>query len=124
MSGFLRYLQPLDAWDWLVYVIMLLTLITLVLQGQKGNLTLTVMLFAVILGGVIDKVNNASYAFNTTHFYSKSDFAAYLVHIVMFVSPTVVAGMTKAPKSRGWAIATAVLAGVYLFGFWFVNQRV
>ncbi len=118
MSGFQRLLQPNSAWDWMVYIIAVLALITLLLQGKKGSLTMTIMLSAVILCCIIDKVNLVN-----QQLYSKREFGAYLVHIIMFVSPTVVAGMTKAPKSRGWAIMTALMAAVYLFGFWFIEQR-
>lgn len=118
MSGFTRFLQPATPWDWMVYVILVLALITLLRQGKKGSLTMTIMLSTVILSAIIDKVNLVN-----QQLYANISFAAYLVHIVMFVSPTVVAGMTKAPKSRGWAIMTALIAAVYLFGFWFAFQR-
>ncbi len=118
MSGFMRYLQPNTAWDWLLYIILVLALITLLLQGKKGSLTMTVMLSAVVLCCIIDKVNLVN-----QQLYPSTSFAAYVIHIVMFVSPTVVAGMTRAPKSRGWAIMDAILAGVYMFGFWFAVQR-
>ncbi len=119
MSGFQRFLQPTTAWDWMLYVIAVLALITLLLQGKKGSLTMTILLSAVILCALIDKVNLVN-----QQVYRKTTFGAYIVHIIMFVSPTVVAGMTKAPKSRGWAIMTAFMGAVYLFAFWFIEQRV
>ncbi len=114
----MRFLQPNTAWDWMLYIIALLALITLLLQGKKGNLTMTVMLATVILFAIIDKVNQVN-----QQLYPNIGFACYVIHIIMFVSPTVVAGMTKASKSRGWAIMDALIAGVYMFAYWFTVQR-
>ncbi len=120
LNGFLNLLRPSSPWDWLLYIIAILALICLLLQGKKGTLSMTVLLSIVIVCAIVDKANGVA----VPKIYPPSGFTSFVVHILMFVSPTVVAGMTRAPKSRGWAIGAAVFAAVYLFGFWFVNQRV
>ncbi len=105
-----NYPTPLIGWT--LYVIIVLVLATMFLQ-KKGNNTITLLLSAVIMACLIDKINA----------FPLASFGAFVVRIIIFVFPMVVAGMTKWPKSRGPAIFASVLAAVYLFGRWFFEQR-
>jgi hypothetical protein len=87
------------------------------LLQKQSNLVLTMMMSAVILCAIIDKINTGGQLFSPT------DFPAYMIRIIMFVFPMVFAGMTRTPRSRNPAIIAAVIAMVYMFIRWFFEMR-
>ncbi|MFN8375980.1 MAG: hypothetical protein U0694_24295 [Anaerolineae bacterium] len=130
----LRYIGPRrggEIWDIVfVYPIFFFGMITLFMQGDKEMLT-TLIMATVLLLTVLSKLAPLG-IFNTLGgsgggdpliFSYPKGLLVFIIHCGMFALPIIVAGMTKAKKSRGPAIITGVLGGVYLFAFWFVMQR-
>lgn len=46
-----------------------------------------------------------------------------VVNALIFVTPLIVTGMSKAKKSKPLTIFAGVLGGVYFFVYWFILQR-
>lgn len=122
----LSYLGPSSPpgfiWNIIMYVIFFLALVTMLLQSDKA-LTPTLLMAVVLAAVVIDKLQimerQAAPLFNQPGLWT------FLLHCVMFAVPLLVAGATKAAKSRGPAILTGIIGGIYLFGYWvFVQNRV
>jgi hypothetical protein len=130
----LRYIGPRrggEIWDFLfVYPIFFFGLITLFMQGDKEITTTLIMATVLLLTvlsklaplGIFDTIGDAAGNDPLIFSYPKG-FLIFIIHCGMFALPIIVAGMTRAKKSRGPAIITGVLGGVYLFAFWFVMQR-
>ncbi len=108
LQQIIGYLQPLNAWDYLLYIILFFVLITLFLQGE-GALTVTLLLAVVVIGIFLDKVR----------VFGNCGLEVMLIRVTYFVVPLIVAGVSRAPKSRPWAIIGAVLGLAYTFGTWF-----
>ncbi len=130
----LRYIGPRrggEIWDIaFVYPIFFFAMITLFMQGDKELFT-TLIMATVLLLTVLSKLAPLG-IFNTLGGPTGGDpliwsypkgLIVFIIHCGIFALPIIVAGMTKAKKSRGPAILTGVLGGVYLFAFWFVMQR-
>lgn len=100
-----------------LYIIIILSIITLFLQ-KKSNLQITILIAITVMCGLIDKIN-AWQTFNGAN----TQFVALMLRIVIFVVPLIVAGMTKWEKSRGPAILAGIIGGIYLFARWFFEQR-
>jgi hypothetical protein len=109
--------KPGLIWNILIYLIFFLGLATMFMQSDK-QLTPTVMMALVAFSAVLDKLQILD-----NQVILQKDFGTLLLHIIMFTFPLVVAGITKAHKSRGPAIFTGILGGLLFFGFWFFVQR-
>lgn len=107
-------LQPRDFFDYLLYAILLFSLITLFLQGE-GALTVTIMLAVVVIAIFIDKVGALP--------GHPCGVFTLLIRITYFVIPLITAGVTRAPKSRMWAVLAAVLGLAYTFALWALEMR-
>src|SRR5690349_5737508 len=130
----MRYIGPRrDApiWDILfVYPIFFFGLITLFMQGDKEITTTLIMATVLLLTvlsklaplGVFNSFANAAGGDPLIFAYPKG-LLIFILHCGIFALPIIVAGMTRAKKSRGPAILTGILGGIYLFAFWFVMQR-
>jgi hypothetical protein len=130
----MRYIGPRrdgPFWDiLLVYPIFFFGLITLFMQGDKEITTTLIMAFVLLLTvlsklaplGIFDTLGDAAGGDPLIFSYPKG-FLIFIIHCGLFALPIIVAGMTRAKKSRGPAILTGILGGVYLFAFWFIMQR-
>jgi hypothetical protein len=98
-------------WGFLLYLIIFLAVLTLLLQ-KKSNLLITIFMAITVMAALLDKIG----AFPTR------DFWAFFDRVMMLVFPLVVGGMTRTPRSRPWAILGGIVAGVYLFARWFLDQ--
>jgi hypothetical protein len=128
----LAYLGPRRGqWWWdvfFIYPIFFFALVTLFMQGDK-ELTTTLIMATVLLLTVVSKLAPLRVLENLVEdgdpfvFGYPNGLIIFVIHCGIFVFPLIVAGMTRAKKSRMPAIITGVLGGVYLFGFWFFVQR-
>lgn len=114
LQDILVLLQPNGIFDYVLYAVLLFTLITLFLQGE-GALTITLMLAVVVIGIFIDKVQALP--------GHKCSVFTLLIRITYFVIPLITAGLTRASKSRVWAILAAVLGLGYTFALWALEMR-
>ena len=110
--------EPGVAWNILLYLIFFLGLATMFMQSDK-QLTPTLMMAAVAFSAVVDKLQVIARA----PILGQRGFGTLLLHIIIFTFPLVVAGITKAHKSRGLAIFTGILGGILFFGYWALVQR-
>lgn len=110
--------EPGLIWNILLYLIFFLALATMFMQSDKQLLT-TLMMAAVALSAVVDKLQFIA----TTPVLGQRGFGTLLLHILIFTFPLVVAGITRAHKSRGPAILTGILGGIVFFGYWALVQR-
>jgi hypothetical protein len=99
-------------WNIILYVIFVLAVITMFMQSDKQSVT-TIMMGAVGAMAAIAKLG----------LFAPGNIGSLVINAGMFVLPLIVAGIAKAKKSVGPAIATGVLSGIYFFGFWFFTQR-
>jgi hypothetical protein len=99
-----------------LYIIFFLSLITMFMQSDKQLIT-TLIMASTLLLIILAKLTLAANAP-----FERREFGTYVIHAGIFIFPALVAGMTKAPKSRGPAVIAAVLGAVYMFGFWFLYQ--
>ncbi len=130
MSNILAALKPVDFWGYLVYLIILMDVLLLVLQ-KESNLFLNFLMAIAILAGIINELglNNPGTLtvqrgvlhdmLDTQHY----NFANFMLGVAMFVFPLVVVGMTKTARSRIPGILGVLLAGLFLFGRWFLLGR-
>lgn len=114
MQDVLYLIQPQGFFDYLLYAILLFTMITLFLQGE-GALTITMMLAVVVIGIFIDKVGALP--------GHPCGVFTLLIRITYFVIPLITAGLTRVPKSRLWAILAALLGLGYTFALWALEMR-
>jgi hypothetical protein len=105
-----------------LYTIMILTLIAMFMQ-KEGSTRDAMMLTAVVIICLIDKVAATSILKNTFRGFEQASFGIFIIRTMMFVFPLVVGGSTKAEKSRVPLIFTGLLGGVYLFARWFFEIR-
>ena len=97
---------------WVLYVLIFLYVIILMLQ-KKSNLFITILMTIAIMCALIDKIDALPH----------QSFGVFIVRILMFTIPLVVAGMTKWEKARGPGILAGFIAVVYLFARWFGEQK-
>jgi hypothetical protein len=100
-----------------LYIIFFLSLVTLLMQSDK-QLLATLVMAATLLLIILAKLTLAANAP-----FERQEFGTYVIHAGIFILPALVAGMTKAPKSRPPAVIAAVLGAIYMFGFWLLFQR-
>jgi hypothetical protein len=129
LSGFLKLLVPGDFNGILVYIVIVMGILTLFMQGNKGTLMLTVFMAVSIMAGLIEELttniartgasfNMGSGVFRDMVTRYPPSFANFFVGIIMFVGPLVVAGMTKVGKARPPAILAFLSALLFLFIYW------
>ncbi len=109
--------EPGLIWNILLYLIFFLALATMFMQSDKQLLP-TLMMAGVAFAAVLDKLQVLRNRVVLTQ-----DFGTLLLHIVILTFPLIVAGITRAHKSRPPAIFTGILGGLLFFGFWFFEQR-
>ncbi|MBN2471554.1 MAG: hypothetical protein JXN59_12595 [Anaerolineae bacterium] len=107
-------IQPDNFFDYVLYAILLFSLITLFMQGE-GALTITLMLAVVVVAIFIDKVGALP--------GHPCGVFTLLFRILYFVIPLLTAGVTRVPNSRVWAIIAAVLGLFYTFALWALEMR-
>ena len=95
-------------WNILIYLIFFFSLIAMFLQSDKTILP-TLILAAGLLICLIAKLV----------IFDPLEFGTFVINAGMFLAPTMVVGMTKAPKSRPFLILAALFGAIYFFGFWF-----
>lgn len=98
-------------WSIFIYVIFFLSVIAMLMQSEK-TLTPVLLLLVGLLAVVVDKLA----------VFPARAFETFILHIVMFVPPLLVVGMTKNPKSRPPSILAFLVGAVYFFAFWFTFQ--
>ncbi|MBZ0285944.1 MAG: hypothetical protein K8L97_34780 [Anaerolineae bacterium] len=103
---------PGPIWNIMLYIVFILAVVTMFMQGDKQNTTVLIM-GAVGLMAVVAKLQ----------IFPPKDLGALVVNAGMFTLPLIVAGVTNAKKSVGPAILCAIVAGIYFFGFWVFMQR-
>ncbi|MAS36208.1 MAG: hypothetical protein CL610_19540 [Anaerolineaceae bacterium] len=99
-------------WNIFIYLIFILTFITMLLQGDKALMT-TIISASGLLLCVIDKLV----------IFDPREFGTLVIHAGMFLFPALVAGMTRDTKSRPPAIFASIIGAVYFFLFWLLLQR-
>jgi hypothetical protein len=111
----LSKLNPMNniPWGFMIYIVIILCIITLFMQKENSPFLISLMLAGAILAGIMEQI-----AVFTPNF-----FGAFILRIIMMVFPLVVAGMTKTPKSRGFAIGAALMGGLFLFARWATLPR-
>lgn len=108
LQDILALLTPRSPWDYLLYIFLFFTLMTLFMQ-RAGQQTITILLVIVAVGVFVDKVK----------VLGNCGLEVMLIRVLYFVVPLIVAGLTKNPKSRVPAVIAAVLGLAYTFGTWF-----
>lgn len=104
-------------WDIFLYVIFFLSLITLFMQSDKQLLP-TLLMAAVLLLTLVAKLS-----LSRQIPFQRDEFGMLVVNCGIFIFPALVAGMTKAKKSRGPAILAAIIGFVFMFMYWLIFQR-
>lgn len=130
MSNILAALKPVDFWGVLVYLIILMDVLLIFLQ-KESNLFLNMLMAMAILAGFINELGlnsqgNLTVARGVLHDMLDTqhyNLANFMLGVVMFVFPLIVVGMTKTARSRIPGILGVLLAGLFLFGRWFVLGR-
>jgi hypothetical protein len=97
---------------YVLYFLIFLYIVVLMFQ-KKSNLFITILMTIAIMCALIDKIDAIP----------RASFGVFIVRILMFTIPLVVAGMTKWEKARGPGILAGFIAVVYLFARWFGEQK-
>ena len=108
VTNILDKLKPIDLWGWMIYIVIVLSLITLFMQKENSPFLITLLLAGGVMAALMEKIQ----------VFSLNNFGAFILRIIMMVFPLIVVGMTKSPKSRGFALGAAIMAGLYLFARW------
>jgi hypothetical protein len=118
VSNILSRLDPRAdvPWGFMIYIVIVLSLITLFMQKENSPFLITLLLSGAIMASLIEKVQSLDRGWVIS-------FQGFILRAVMLTFPLVVAGMTKTPKSRGFAIGAALMGGIYLFARWATNPR-
>jgi hypothetical protein len=107
-------------WNLLLYIIFILALITLFTMPDK-NMLPSLLMGGVLIAAVIAKLSTSS----TQPILRPREFGMFLINIVMFVFPLLVAGIVRARKKGRTvtlSIITGVFGGMYFFFYWFLEQ--
>jgi hypothetical protein len=110
--------EPGLGWNILIYLIFFLALATMFMQSDK-QLPPTLMMAATAFAAVLDKLQVLA----TSPILGQRGFGTLLLHIAMSSLPFIVAGITKAEKSRAPAILTGILGTILFLGYWALVQR-
>jgi hypothetical protein len=97
--------------DILLYVSFFFSLIMMFTQGDKALLT-TIISAATMLLIVLAKLR----------VFVPLEFGTFVVNAGIFLLPILVAGMTRAPKSRPPAVLAGIAGAIHFFLFWFLFQ--
>lgn len=92
----------------LIYIMFFFMLIGMFLQSDK-----TILPTMILAGGLMLCIIAKLVVFD------ELEFGTFAINAGMFLAPTLVIGMTKAPKSRPPLIFAALIGAIYFFGFWF-----
>ncbi len=115
MDEILHLLGPNGGWGmpWsiFIYIIFFLSVVTMLMQSEKTLAPVLLMLIG-LLALVLDKLA----------VFPARAFETFILHIVIFIPPILVVGMTKNPKSRPPAILAFLLGAGYFFAFWLTFQ--
>ena len=95
-------------WGFMIYTVIILCLITLFMQKENSPFLITLLLAGAVMAGLMEQIG----------VFTPNNFGAFMLRTVMLTFPLVVAGMTKTPKSRGFAIGAAIMGGIFLFARW------
>lgn len=112
--------QPI--WNIMLYLIFFLALLTLLLMPDK-NLIPTLLIASTLLAALVAKLSISA---TRDPVFEPDSFGQYLVNIVPFVAPILSSGMVRAKKKSKVvvpSILTAIIGGLFFFGFWLVVQR-
>ncbi len=131
-------------WDGMVYGLLFFSLIALFMLSQ-GTMRDTLMISAVMMFCVLDKTYAWGYIVKPSGVYlgmptdctlypgvCERDVrvTAHLVHlgtymmrVMMFAFPLVIAGQTRVGKARVLAVLLAGYAGLYITARWYLQQR-
>ncbi len=134
IGDLLRLLVPGDLSSILVYVVIVMGILTLFMQGNKGTLMLTVFMAVSIMSALIEElaaniartgtsINLGSGVFKDIVTQHPASFANYMVGVLMFIGPLIVAGMTKMPKSRPPALLAFAAGLLFVFLNWLALPR-
>lgn len=104
-------------YDIFIYPIFFISVIVVFMQSDKQLLP-TLLMAATVLLTLLSKLS-----LTAGQPFRRAEIAMLFINLGIFILPALVAPMTKAKKSRGPAIIVAVLAFVYTFLFWVINQR-
>lgn len=105
--------------DIMLYIMFFLALITMFMQSEKTMLP-TLIMASVMLMTVLAKLRVLD---NVRVLVDNVGLGALMINIGMFVLPWIVAGMTKNPKSRPFAILGGIIGLAHMFLFWATFQR-
>lgn len=131
-------------WDGLVYGLLFFSLIALFMLSQ-GSMRDTLMISAVVMFCILDKTYAWGYIVKPDGVYPGMPtdctvypkicerdvrveahlvhLGTYLMRVLMFSFPLVIAGQTRVGKARVLAALLAVYAGVYSASRWYFQQR-
>lgn len=124
-------------WDGLVYGLLFFSLIALFMLSQ-GSMRDTLMISAVVMFCILDKTYAWGYIVKPAGVLPGMNpdlerqvrvnahlvhLGTYLMRVLMFAFPLVIAGQTRVGKARVLAALLAVYAGVYSAARWYFQQR-
>lgn len=128
-----------EIWDYIVYGLFILGLVTLFALGEKGSQRDTIMVSVAIFICVLDKAYAWGYIMDPQGVFPQgpggeftrqqridahiSHFGTYAMRVLLFSLPIVVAAQTKAKAGRALAGLMAIAGAIYSFGRWYDEQR-
>ena len=107
-------------WNILLYIIFILALMTLFTMPNK-NMLPSLLMGAVLIATVIAKLSTSC----TQPILRSREFGMFLINVVIFVFPLLVAGIIRARKKGRTvilSITTGIFGGMYFFFYWFLEQ--
>ncbi|GEM_PF-1193387 len=123
--------ESLLSWGTILYLIIFLDIVVLFMQGKHGNLQITVFLAISIMSAFISMLGANVFAkhyassmlgngfFHDALTFDHFNFANFMIGVLIFIMVLVVAGLTKAGKSRLPAFLAALFGMLFVFGHWF-----
>lgn len=122
-----------ETWDYFVYGLLFLGLVTLFLMGSKSTQGETSMVALFVFICVLDKVYAMGYMTdlegipNPTREQRVEEhithFATYVMRLALVVAPLMAAAMTETGRVRILTGILALAGLVYSFGRWYFEQR-
>lgn len=114
-------------WDIFLYVLFFINIVLLFLH-PSGDSMGTNLSILILLAIVIDKVHGFGYMFDPDQYsrvrcHEEIFIGTYLIRVVMFAGPLIIAGRTRRPGIRPAAIVVGLLGGAYMFIRWYMEQR-
>ncbi len=108
--------------DLLLYIMFFMNLVAFFMQDDR-QLIATLLMGLAILAVLVGKLSTF-YAGGRSpiEFIEADELPMLIVNCVIFVTPIIVTGMSKAKKSKPITIISGLLGGAYFFMFWFFLQ--